>query len=97
MTDYERWLETSDAKTGSWKIKYYKGLGTSNDQEAKEYFKQMNKVTYIYDENADEVIDLAFNKNAQMIENFGFRNMIKIAFSIILKRMLIINHLLIKI
>lgn len=62
MTDYERWLETDAAKTGNWKIKYYKGLGTSNDQEAKEYFKQMNKVTYLYDENADEVIDLAFNK-----------------------------------
>ena len=62
MTDYERWLETSEAKTGNWKIKYYKGLGTSNDQESKEYFKQMKKVTYMYDENADEVIDLAFNK-----------------------------------
>jgi DNA topoisomerase-2 len=62
MSDYERWLETDAAKTGNWKIKYYKGLGTSSDQEAKEYFKQMNKVTYLYDENADEVIDLAFNK-----------------------------------
>jgi len=62
MTDYERWLETSEAKTCNWKIKYYKGLGTSNDQESKEYFKQMKKVTYIYDENSDEVIDLAFNK-----------------------------------
>jgi len=62
MTDYEHWLETDAAKTGNWKIKYYKGLGTSSDQEAKEYFKQMNKVTYLYDENADEVIDLAFNK-----------------------------------
>ena len=62
MTDYEKWLETDVAKTGNWKIKYYKGLGTSSDQEAKEYFKQMNKVTYLYDENSDEVIDLAFNK-----------------------------------
>tara|TARA_B100000795_G_scaffold269298_1_gene258255 strand:- start:3612 stop:7163 length:3552 start_codon:yes stop_codon:yes gene_type:complete len=62
MTDYEHWLETSDAKNGNWKIKYYKGLGTSSDQEAKEYFKKMNKITYIYDDNADEVIDLAFNK-----------------------------------
>ena len=62
MTDYERWLETSEAKNCNWKIKYYKGLGTSNDQESKEYFKQMKKVTYIYDENSDEVIDLAFNK-----------------------------------
>jgi DNA topoisomerase II len=62
MSDYERWSETEVAKKGSWKIKYYKGLGTSNDQEAKEYFKNMKKVTYVYDENADEVIDLAFNK-----------------------------------
>jgi DNA topoisomerase-2 len=62
MSDYERWSETDIAKNGSWKIKYYKGLGTSNDQEAKEYFKNMKKVTYMYDENADEVIDLAFNK-----------------------------------
>ena len=62
MSDYERWSETDVAKKSSWKIKYYKGLGTSNDQEAKEYFKNMKKVTYMYDENADEVIDLAFNK-----------------------------------
>lgn len=62
MSDYERWSETDVAKNGSWKIKYYKGLGTSNDQEAKEYFKNMKKITYKYDENADEVIDLAFNK-----------------------------------
>ena len=62
MSDYERWSETDVAKNGSWKIKYYKGLGTSNDQEAKEYFKNMKKITYTYDENADEVIDLAFNK-----------------------------------
>ena len=62
MSDYERWSETDVAKNGSWKIKYYKGLGTSNDQEAKEYFKNMKKITYTYDKDADEVIDLAFNK-----------------------------------
>jgi DNA topoisomerase-2 len=62
MSDYERWSETDAAKNGSWKIKYYKGLGTSNDQEAKEYFKNMKKITYTYDKDADEVIDLAFNK-----------------------------------
>jgi DNA topoisomerase-2 len=62
MSDYERWSETDIAKNGSWKIKYYKGLGTSTDQESKEYFKNMKKITYKYDKNADEVIDLAFNK-----------------------------------
>ena len=62
MSDYEKWSETINAKNGSWKIKYYKGLGTSDDNEAKEYFKNMKKVTYMYDDSADEVIDLAFNK-----------------------------------
>jgi DNA topoisomerase-2 len=62
MSDYERWAGTDIAKNGSWKIKYYKGLGTSTDQESKEYFKNMKKITYKYDKNADEVIDLAFNK-----------------------------------
>jgi len=62
MSDYEKWLETDNAKKGNWKIKYYKGLGTSSDQEAKEYFKNMKKITYKYNDNSDEKIDLAFNK-----------------------------------
>jgi DNA topoisomerase-2 len=62
MSDYERWSATDVAKNGSWNIKYYKGLGTSNDQEAKEYFKNMKKITYNYGIDSDEVIDLAFNK-----------------------------------
>ena len=61
MTDYENWLE-SDGKTGNWKIKYYKGLGTSTDEEAKDYFRNMKKITYKYNEESDEKIDLAFNK-----------------------------------
>jgi DNA topoisomerase-2 len=28
---------------GGWKIKYYKGLGTSTSQEAREYFKNISK------------------------------------------------------
>ena len=62
MSDYEKWSETDSAKRGNWKIKYYKGLGTSSDQEAKEYFKNMKKITYKYNENSDKKIDLAFNK-----------------------------------
>jgi DNA topoisomerase-2 len=62
MTDYERWSETDVAKQAGWKIKYYKGLGTSNDQEAKEYFKNMKKISYKYEDTADEALDLAFNK-----------------------------------
>jgi DNA topoisomerase-2 len=61
MSDYERWSESLDKKTG-WKIKYYKGLGTSTDQEAKEYFKEMKQVVYNYTAESDSYIDLAFNK-----------------------------------
>lgn len=61
MSDYEKWLET-DGKNGSWRIKYYKGLGTSKDEEAKSYFKEMKKITYKYTPKSDESIDLAFNK-----------------------------------
>lgn len=61
MSDYEKWLET-EGKQGSWKIKYYKGLGTSKDEEAKSYFKNMRSITYIRTNSSDEFIDLAFNK-----------------------------------
>jgi DNA topoisomerase-2 len=61
MSDYERWANT-EGKRGTWKIKYYKGLGTSKDDEAKEYFKNMKKVKYVYTDHSDEFIDMAFNK-----------------------------------
>ena len=38
VKDYEKWKETAD---GNWSVKYYKGLGTSTPQEAREYFKQL--------------------------------------------------------
>jgi len=64
MSDYEKWLDSVEKKNspGSWKIKYYKGLGTSNDGEAKEYFKEMKAVKYVHTDKSDEYIDLAFNK-----------------------------------
>ncbi len=60
LTDYENWEK--DNKNG-WTIKYYKGLGTSTKIEAKEYFKDMKRVHYIYNEHPSEkALDLAFNK-----------------------------------
>ena len=61
LTDYEHWNQELINKN-HWKIKYYKGLGTSTDEEAKDYFKNMRKVTYKYTEQSDEFINLAFNK-----------------------------------
>ena len=60
--DYEEWKKT-DASKG-WKVKYYKGLGTSTRDEAKDYFKTMNIVPYSYsDDMSDDSIELAFNKS----------------------------------
>ena len=62
LTDFETWLGSDEGKKNGWKIKYYKGLGTSTENEAKDYFKNMKLVTYKYDDKSDEAIDLAFNK-----------------------------------
>ena len=62
LTDYENWKKELTNSNG-WEIKYYKGLGTSTNKEAKEYFKNMKYVTYKYDTKlSDESIDMAFNK-----------------------------------
>lgn len=47
-----------------WKIKYYKGLGTSTSQEAREYFKKLCDLTVKFepDDNCDDSIVLAFDK-----------------------------------
>ena len=60
--EYEEWRKT-DASRG-WKVKYYKGLGTSTRDEAKEYFKSLNVVDYSYSgDTSDKSIELAFNKS----------------------------------
>ena len=59
--EYEEWRKTPAAN--GWKVKYYKGLGTSTRDEAKEYFKSLNVVHYSYSgKPSDSSIDLAFNK-----------------------------------
>lgn len=61
LTDYENWKK--DNAVSKWNIKYYKGLGTSTEKEAKEYFKDLKNVEYAWDEDkSKEKLDLAFNK-----------------------------------
>tara|TARA_B100001996_G_scaffold154140_1_gene117260 strand:- start:13575 stop:16796 length:3222 start_codon:yes stop_codon:yes gene_type:complete len=47
-----------------WKIKYYKGLGTSTSAEAREYFKRIKDLTVQFDTDKcmDDSIILAFDK-----------------------------------
>uniref|UniRef100_A0A667ZV02 DNA topoisomerase 2 n=1 Tax=Myripristis murdjan TaxID=586833 RepID=A0A667ZV02_9TELE len=64
IPEFNKWKE-SQQKLTSWKIKYYKGLGTSTSQEAKEYFSDMQKhrIPFKYSGPADdEAITLAFSK-----------------------------------
>ena len=42
IPEYEEWKNSTD-NAKSWKVKYYKGLGTSTPKEAKEYFADMRR------------------------------------------------------
>jgi DNA topoisomerase-2 len=63
LTDYENWKEANNGGKG-WSIKYYKGLGTSDSTEAKEYFRELKVVNYVWTDGgeSENTLDLAFNK-----------------------------------
>jgi DNA topoisomerase-2 len=61
------WFFTEEefkAATPSGPVKYYKGLGTSTSAEAKEYFKQIERLTVAFnsDPKMNESMTLAFSK-----------------------------------
>jgi DNA topoisomerase II len=61
LSDYKKWKDSNDIS--GWKVKYYKGLGTSTPQEAKEYFKSMKTLNYKNEDLEDEkYLKLAFTK-----------------------------------
>lgn len=65
LQDFEVWQQSMGIRqghTGGWKIRYLKGLGTSSEMEAKEYFRDMKRLLYRYTDGSDEGLDLAFNK-----------------------------------
>jgi len=44
LPDYEDWKKTlTKQELGKWTVKYYKGLGTNNSQEAAKYFVDIDK------------------------------------------------------
>jgi DNA topoisomerase-2 len=58
---YQRWKEEND--TRGWKVKYYKGLGTSTSKEFKEYFANKRTVDFAHSGCVcSETIDMVFNK-----------------------------------
>ena len=42
LPQYEQWRESTGNNAKGWKVKYYKGLGTSTSAEAKEYFSNLD-------------------------------------------------------
>lgn len=68
ITDYENWKESNN--TSGWNIKYYKGLGTSDSKEAKEYFTDIeNKLIKYTWENSNNYIDETSSSSASSEEN----------------------------
>lgn len=60
--EYETWKSGLGADAASWKIKYFKGLGTSKSEEFKEYFSNKKTVDFVYEEvKSDDNIDMVFN------------------------------------
>ena len=60
--EYEDWKESNNDGKG-WKIKYYKGLGTSCAKEFKEYFRDKKEVCFKWSGNeCDNSMDKVFNK-----------------------------------
>uniref|UniRef100_A0A8D0G650 DNA topoisomerase 2 n=1 Tax=Sphenodon punctatus TaxID=8508 RepID=A0A8D0G650_SPHPU len=64
IPEFDEW-KNSNQNNKSWKIKYYKGLGTSTSKEAKEYFGDMarHRIPFKYAGPEDDAaITLAFSK-----------------------------------
>ncbi|KAJ0735221.1 putative DNA topoisomerase (ATP-hydrolyzing) [Helianthus annuus] len=65
MPEYENWKENLGHKAREYKIKYYKGLGTSNGKEGAEYFADLekHKKDFVWADDEDgDAIELAFSK-----------------------------------
>jgi DNA topoisomerase-2 len=73
--EFENWKSNNDLN--QWKVKYYKGLGTSTAKEFKEYFKNP-KIVMFNSTGADcrNCIDMVFNKKRspcrkEWLENYN--------------------------
>ncbi len=66
LPEYLKWKNSlSPAELKKYRIKYYKGLGTSSAAEGREYFSNLDThvISFNYTNKADDdALDLAFNK-----------------------------------
>ncbi len=71
--DYIKWTESTH-NFNTWKHKYYKGLGTSNDKEVADDFNFPRIVKCVYDDLAPETIKLAFDRKMVMQRKEWLKN-----------------------
>ncbi|KAH9611986.1 hypothetical protein KSS87_007148 [Heliosperma pusillum] len=65
MPEYEEWVKNTGADVKKWTVKYYKGLGTSDSNEGREYFSNLknNRKVFVWSDDKDgDAIELAFSK-----------------------------------
>jgi DNA topoisomerase-2 len=62
--EYRAWKDSNTLQENKgWKVKYYKGLGTSTGKEFREYFAKKKTVGFQHlEQTSDQSIDMIFNK-----------------------------------
>jgi DNA topoisomerase-2 len=73
LTDFDNWKQEIGTSIGSWKTKYYKGLGTSKEKEAKESFIDFEKriIDFVWDEEGDKDTLHDVSDDENVIEDVG--------------------------
>jgi DNA topoisomerase-2 len=63
LKTFEEWCKQNDGL--KYRQKYYKGLGTSSNEEAKQYFEDLLKLqrTYVWSDDDIKLMELAFDKS----------------------------------
>lgn len=65
IPEFESWKESLGDGAKNWTFKYYKGLGTSDSKEGREYFQDLekHKKDFVWADDEDgDAIELAFSK-----------------------------------
>ena len=60
--EFDKWKLANGGTSAGWHLKYYKGLGTSTEVEAQEWFRNLHEIKYAWDTQTDESMSLAFSK-----------------------------------
>ena len=67
--EFEKWQNANPRKAEAAKIKYYKGLGTSSNDDAKDIFKMNKQVEFMLSDDDDKFMRLAFEGDTRGSKN----------------------------